>query len=188
MEFGEIVTSTFIFIEQCLIATFRLTFHIISVLLEEEETQICGYSLVFDFSNVTLKQMSCFSIKDMIETADALNNGSGRNKQMILVNLPSFAAFFIEMAKKSMKQKLRERIVLVKSMEKVEDFIKPSSILPKEFGGELSEQEHLNRFMVKYNEGRSKLDEIYLKPKVNLEAQKKIVNETVGSFRKLDID
>jgi len=156
-------------------------------LFEEEETQICGYTLVFDFSNVILKQMSCFSIKDMIETADALNNGCGRNKQMILVNLPSFAVFMIEMAKKSMKEKLRERIVLTKSMEEVGNFIKPS-ILPKEFGGELSEQEHLNRFMVKYNERRSKLDGIYLKPEVNLELQKKIVNETVGSFRKLDID
>jgi len=170
------------------IASFRLTFHFLAVLHEEEETQICGYSLILDFSNVTLKQMSCFSIKDMIETADALNNGSGRNKQMILVNLPSFAVFMIEMAKKSMKEKLRERIVLVKSMEEVGNFIKPSSILPKEFGGELSEQEHLSRFMVKYNEHQSKLDEIYLKPEVNLETQKKIVNETVGSFRKLDID
>jgi len=124
----------------------------------------------------------------MIDLADAFNNASGRNKQIILVNLPSFAAVLIEMAKKSMKEKLRERIVLAKTMEDVKDFIKPSSILPKEYGGELSEQEHLSRFLLKYNEGRSKLDDIYKHPKVDLEIRNKIVGETVGSFRKLDID
>jgi len=120
--------------------------------------------------------------------SDALNNGAGRNKQTILVSVPSFAAFLIEIIRKSVKEKLRQRIVLANRTEEIGNIIKPSSILPKEFGGELSEQEHLSRFMEKYNERQSRLDEIYLNPIVDLEAQKKIVNETIGSFRKLDID
>jgi len=157
-------------------------------MLEEEETQIAGTTYVYDATNATLKQMSCFSIKDMMDMSDAFNNVCGRNKMMIVVGLPAFATFLIEMLKKSMKEKLRDRIILAKNKDEVGNFLKPTSILPKELGGELSEQEHLDRFMVKYNENRSQLDGNFKHPRVNLEIKNKIVNETIGSFRKLDID
>lgn len=65
---------------------------------------------------------------------------------MIMINLPSFANVMLEIAKKVMSEKLRNRITLLKDMSELESEI-DISILPTENnGGSISESEMLKSF------------------------------------------
>lgn len=64
---------------------------------------------------------------------------------MIMVNLPSFANVMLEIAKKVMSEKLRNRITLLKDMSELENVI-DISILPLENGGLISKSEMLKSF------------------------------------------
>jgi hypothetical protein len=64
---------------------------------------------------------------------------------MILVNLPNFANVMLEIAKKVMSEKLRNRITLLKDMTELENEI-DISILPRENGGIISQSEMLKSF------------------------------------------
>lgn len=64
---------------------------------------------------------------------------------MIMVALPGFANMMLEVAKKVMSQKLRDRIMLLKDMSELENEI-AISILPAESGGLISQSEMLKSF------------------------------------------
>lgn len=61
------------------------------------------------------------------------------------VALPSFANFFLEVAKKATSEKLRKRIHLVADMEALKTVIDPT-ILPLELGGTIPEADMMRSF------------------------------------------
>lgn len=160
-----------------------------TALLEEEETQIGGFAAIVDYSGVTMKHTAVFSVQDVVDFANIMKSAVGRHKQFYLVNLPAFANFLLETAKSAISEKLRKRITTAKSMEDLGNYL-DVSLLPKEFGGILSEEEHMEEFNVYFRSVRPNLEEIKAKvidwnkvPKMSQSAA-----EAVGSFRKLEID
>lgn len=56
----------------------RLSAVLSAALLEEEETQIAGLSTIIDNEGVTMKQISLFSVTDIVDFAQFCQNAVGR--------------------------------------------------------------------------------------------------------------
>lgn len=168
---------------------FRLSAVISAALLEEEETQIAGVATIIDHEGITMKHTSLFSVTDIVDFADCLKNAVGRYKQLFLVNLPTFAVFLLDVARSTLSDKLKKRIVLPKNMLDLKNYI-DLSLLPKEYGGDLLESEHMEKFNVYFKDVRPKLEKI--RAKVidwnKVPDFKSKTTEAIGSFRKLEID
>lgn len=136
-----------------------------------------------------MKHTSLFSVTDIVDFADCLKNAVGRYKQLFLVNLPTFAVFLLDVARSTLSDKLKKRIVLPKNMADLKNHI-DLSLLPKEYGGVLTEAEHMEIFNIYFREVRPKLENI--RAKVidwnKVPDFKAKPTEAIGSFRKLEID
>jgi CRAL/TRIO domain len=136
-----------------------------------------------------MKQTSLFSVTDIVDFANCCQNAVGRYKQLFLVNLPTFAVFLLDVARTTLSEKLKQRIILAKNMEDLKQYIDPK-ILPAEYGGSISEAEQIETFNVYFRSVRPSLEEI----KARVVDWSKVpdlgskTKETIGSFRKLDID
>lgn len=136
-----------------------------------------------------MKQTALFSITDIVDFATCMKNAVGRYKQLYFVNLPPFASFLLDVAKTTLTEKLKSRIILPNDMEDLKNYVNPG-LLPKEFGGTLTEKEHMDRFNEYFASVRTNLEKI----KLSVIDWNRVPNfkeqtvETVGSFRKLDID
>lgn len=156
--------------------------------MEEEETQIAGTATIIDHEGMTMRQTSMFSVTDIVDFADCIKNSVGRHKKLYVVNLPPFAQFLLEAARATLSDKLRKRICIARDMEDLKNHIDPI-LLPKEHGGKYSEAEHKDYFDEYFRGVRPKLEEI----KARVVDWSKVPNfskskESVGSFRKLEID
>jgi CRAL/TRIO domain len=122
----------------------RLLIYVLSVLLEEEETQISGISCVFDHKNLSLSHL--FSPLDISKLMHFAKNGSrARLKDNFVINLPIFAAFMVELFTKTLNEKLSKRVFVLKSDDCLKKHIDPS-ILPKEYGGSKTQAEMMQDF------------------------------------------
>lgn len=172
----------------CFASHLRLAAVVSTALMEEEETQIAGTATIIDHDGMTMRQTSMFSVTDIIDFADCVKSSVGRHKKLYVVNLPPFALFLLEAARSRLNDKLKKRITIARDMSDLSSFIDPM-ILPKEYGGRYSEIEHKEYFQEYFREVRPKLEEIKArKIDWNRVPGFKSQNETVGSFRKLDID
>lgn len=108
----------------------RLSSVISAALLEEEETQIAGFTTIIDHEGATMKQISLFSVSDIVDLIQCCVNAVGRYKKVCLVNLPSFASFLFEVARSTMNEKMKQRIIHAKDMEDLKNHIEPK-LLPK---------------------------------------------------------
>jgi len=169
----------------------RVFIFVNAVLIEEEETQIAGIVYVFDYEGVSIKQlMNPMDLRDFMDFSK--NCALVRQKGSYLLNVPSFAHFLMEIVKSLLSEKLKSRVCLVKTGEELKDHITPS-LLPKEFGGVLTESEMLLEFK-KLHESKKELMNGIRQFKIdwNKVPEEKlwsnVERETVGSFRKLDID
>ena len=171
-----------------LYSAFRLAAVVSTALLEQEETQIAGTATIVDHEGMTMKQTSMFSVTDVIDFADCIKSSVGRHKKLYIVNLPPFALFLLEAARSTLNDKLKKRITIARDMEDLKKYLDPL-LLPKEFGGKYAEEEHKEFFNEYFKTVRPKLEEI--KARVvdwNKVPGLKRSNESVGSFRKLEID
>lgn len=167
----------------------HLVFTVCFTLMQEEETQISGISLIINYEEVSIKYLSVYSVTDVVELVKFLRNSCpGRTKAFYLINLPTFAFFLINAAKAAMTEKLRSRLMIVKSWDDIASFV-DKSLLPKELGGEQhSEIEMMASFMKIFDTNLTLLKEtnefeIDLNKLSNSGSQ-----EGTGSFRKLEID
>jgi hypothetical protein len=157
--------------------------------MEEEETQIAGTATIIDHEGMTMKQTSMFSVTDIVDFADCIKNSVGRHKKLYVVNLPPFALFLLEAARATLSDKLKKRIVIAKDMKDLTNYFDPL-LLPKEHGGKYTESEHKQYFDDFFRGVRPKLEEIKARvvdwskvPDMKIKSK-----ESVGSFRKLEID
>lgn len=169
----------------------RLLCYVVTVLLEEEETQIAGVIFVFDHADVSLRH--AMSPSDLRDFMDFSKKCSGcRQKGTYIMNLPSFANVLMELFRSVLSEKLKNRLLLLKSNDELKNHIDPK-LLPKEFGGVKTEAEMMEDFHklraekrelllklidVKIDWGKVPLDKIWSSEE----------EEPIGSFRKLEID
>lgn len=131
----------------------RLITRVAQIMLEEEETQISGFVVIVDCTNVNFSHYALFPLADVVNFVKIIRMSSvGRHKKMIMVNLPSYATIMLDIAKRVMSEKLRSRILLLKDMAELENEI-DTSILPSEvFNGNDSQFSMLESFKLLSNQ------------------------------------
>jgi CRAL/TRIO domain len=170
----------------------RLQSHIHNVLLEEEITQICGICFIFDYTNVKMRHF--FSPNDLVDYLDTAKKCSvARIKGMYFVNPPSLGKLVIQTVKSVLSEKINKRLIVFNSIDELKNVIDPA-ILPKEYGGnEKTIDEMMQDFYKLQAMHKENVDKIWDfgvdRKNVNLEkVWSSVVDESVGSFRKLEID
>ena len=169
---------------------FRLMAFVVLVLLEEEETQIAGFSFISDISNITARHV--FTPTFAMRLVSLMSKGLPiRFKDIFYVDMPAVAKFLVDLFASKAKEKMNSRFVIIDSKE-LKDHI-DLKILPKEYGGVETSQEMMESFRNVMEEKKEKIIE-YSKVSINwskVPERDLISNETEGgngSFRKLDID
>jgi hypothetical protein len=169
----------------------RFLLFVSMILIEEQETQIAGMVSIFNFEGTSLKHVPSLSeLNDLMHFAQ--NAGVVRHRRYFFVGLPLFASFLVDQLKGFMSAKLQKRIQVVKDFKELATFFDPA-LLPKELGGVKLEAEKLLEFQKLKEEKMKDLDSI-----ANFKVDMKKVpaeriwsdgcQESVGSFRKLEID
>jgi CRAL/TRIO domain len=169
----------------------RLLCYVITVLVEEEETQISGIICLFDHANANLKHlMTPTDVRDFMHFVK--NCSACRQKGTYVMNLPSFANFILEIFKSTLSAKLRKRFFLLKNKDDLKNHI-DIELLPKSYGGKRTEEDMMEDFKKLRDDKRQNLLK-FLEVKIDWSkvSPEKIFSkeedETVGSFRKLEID
>lgn len=170
----------------------RLLTYLNLILLEEEETQIAGVVFIVDQSEIGLKHvLTPVEIRDFMDIVRS--SGSVRQKGNYIVNLPSFANIMVELIKMAMNEKLRKRVFVVKKTENLVNYF-DKNFLPKEYGGIKPAAEMISEFKNFQDQKRELFQEIMDSfndipwNKVPDEKLRNRDTETVGSFRKLEVD
>lgn len=169
----------------------RLVSYIFSVLLEQEETQVSGLSFIFDYTNVCMKHF--LPPSDIVDYLEFIKNcASARIKGIYFINVPSFGKFVLNLVKSTLSKKLNKRLFIMNNSNDLKDYIS-IKILPKEYGGEEKTiDEMMQDFYELEAEFRENVDKIFDfkidSKKIEPGKMWSKVNETVGSFRKLEID
>lgn len=172
----------------------RLSIFVLAVLMEEEETQIAGVKMVYDQKDITTKHLML--PKDMMDFVDMVKTiTAGRQKGSYVVNLPSMAHFLLELVRNALTEKLKNRLFLYHNWEELKQSKQIDiNMLPKELGGVRTEAEILNDFEQKVSEKWDIIFETAQKADLDwtkVPTEKFKLNqqeETIGSFRKLEID
>jgi hypothetical protein len=171
----------------------RLSMFVLAVLVEEEETQICGIKLIYDHQDITTKHL--MMPKDMMDFVELVKTVSaGRQKGSYIVNLPSIAHFLMEMVRNALTEKLKSRLFLFHSWEDLKQCKDIDvKLLPKELGGVKPEKEIMEEFEDLVEKRWDILEKTAKSAnldwsKVPMDKLKLNQCEVVGSFRKLEID
>ena len=172
---------------------FRLQSVVTAVLMEDEVTQITGINFIVDFGNVNMKILSLYKLSELKDYLDVVKNASvGRYKTFYIINIPSYAIFLIDLAKKVLSSKLSGRIIMLKDFAALKKHF-DVKLLPKELGGDVPEAGHLKNFAEILEQNKNNLNMI---EKNNIivnmipgkESNVSKTSACVGSFKKLEID
>ncbi|XP_070496761.1 retinaldehyde-binding protein 1-like [Chironomus tepperi] len=165
----------------------RMLNFVILTLLEEEETQIAGFSYIFDHKDIHSDYISLFPLFDVKNYLNCVQNAlPGRQKRGILINLPSFIAKLLEFVKGLLSKKLRDRGYFYSDDIQLENHI-DKKILPSEYGGQVPIKEMMEEFKKIAENYQSRLqatDAI----NIDMEYVKKHNDNEIESFRTLEID
>jgi hypothetical protein len=169
----------------------RAVTYIFSVLLEEEETQICGLSYIFDYTNVCMKHF--LPPADLIDFLEFTKNcASVRIKGIYFINIPSFGKFVLRLAKFALSQKLNERLFVLNHIDELKTHVN-IEVLPKEYGGA---NKTIDDMMLDFYDLEAKYKEnVDLIMNFDVDSRKiepgkmwSKIDTTTGSFSKLEID
>ncbi|CAG9807647.1 unnamed protein product [Chironomus riparius] len=164
---------------------FHSCFMTSSVAIEDEVTQIIGLTYILNYTNISMSFCSLFSVSDIIDWVKSTGSLPQRFKKFIIIGLPAFANALLNVTKMAMTEKQRNRLLILDSCDELCKHVDPS-ILPDILGGTQSEEKIIEHFIKTVDDNLDKL-----KSSNNFEFKASLQNnveETVGSFRKLDID
>lgn len=166
------------------------------VLLDDEESQVAGYSHVNDESGLTMGLLSLWSFVDLKNMLKCIQNSTPmRHRETHFINLPPFASKFIEFGMSVLSDKLKSRIVLHKSLDDLKAKM-DAKILPKEYGGTVPMADMIQKFIQRCHQNRLKilaLDDMHIEITKNSpywqECEDQEIDQgMIGSFRKLEVD
>ena len=118
---------------------FRATFLVLDKLIQEEETQVNGFSILYDFTGSSVMSMVHVTQSELITKGiliELLQDAfPARFKGVHLVHQPWYVSIVLGVIKPFMKQKLRDRIHSYgEDYSRLHEHIDPRG-LPEEFGG-----------------------------------------------------
>lgn len=120
---------------------FRATLLVLDKLVQDEETQVHGFSVIYDFTGSSLMSVLKVAQSELITKGiliELLQEAfPARFKGVHLIHQPWYVSIVLSVVKPFMKQKLRDRIHSHgEDLESLQVFIEAQS-LPQEFGGTL---------------------------------------------------
>ena len=169
----------------------RTSHLVISSLVDEPETQICGFVINHDFRNVSLNYIKIIDVNILCKLLTMVDYGSLRVKQINIIGFPAFANSLLELIKSFLSSKMRSRLNLCKNIEDLSKVMDVKN-LTVEYGGTDNIDDCLKErrkdverqafIAIKFFDS-FEIDEKKMK---NYENDRNF--EAVGSFRKLEID
>jgi hypothetical protein len=168
---------------------FRLHCIVSPFLSHEEESQLCGVNYVADFrGQVTMRHMAMLPFKAVFDFVSQIKITPLRYKSISIIGLPTFATQFLQMIKLALSDKMLKRLHVLNDIDDLWTFVEKDTMTEK-YGGKCTEKETAEEFRNIIVDRMEKWKE-FLDFEIDLEKAKELkgVNETVGSFRKLEID
>jgi len=165
-------------------------------LLDDEESQIAGYSHINDEEGLSMGLLSLWSLTDIRAMLKCIQNSTPmRLKESYFVNLPAYANKVMEFAMGVLNEKLKKRVIFSKNLEDLKTKVNPA-LLPKEYGGSVPLNDMIDAFKVRLRQKREAilaLDDMFIeitKDSTNFAGNDDtdIDAGMVGSFRKLEVD
>ncbi|KAG5684534.1 hypothetical protein PVAND_013762 [Polypedilum vanderplanki] len=167
---------------------FQCIFTNLTLALLDQKTQVCGISFVGNLSNASVKQVTIYPVSYVVTFAKHLiNSGPMRLKAINLIGAPVYANSIINVLKLALSEKLRNRMHILKEMNELVDATN-KECLPKELNGEITQNEMIEKHLIMFDE---KLPLLIKLGEYELSMNKidqRLKSETIGSFRKLNID
>jgi len=155
------------------------------ILINEEETQICGMNYINSCKNTTVSHLSLLAMK---KTFDALTNLKVfplSVKNIFIIGVPQFAMQALQMLKYVLTDKMRQRFHVFNEVTELPDE-NVKAALNDDCGNK--EVENIRELIKKHSD----LLNTFLDFEIDMEKASESKNvksfENVGSFRKLEID
>ncbi|XP_028046177.1 rhophilin-2 [Monomorium pharaonis] len=165
---------------------------VVEALMDDEKSQVNGYTYLNDEAGLTMNHFSTWSFTDIRNVLRCIQNSTPmRHKETHFINIPNSVAKIIEFGISLLSDKLKSRIMIHRNVQELQEAVDPK-ILPKEYGGEIPLSEMINEFkkVLKQKKDEIKaLDDMYIEisPKDYQEANEEF-SGICGSFRKLEVD
>lgn len=167
---------------------FNCYFTNLTLALLDQKTQICGLSMVGNVSNATVKQVTIYPVGHVVNFAKHLvNSGPLRLKAINLIGVPVYAQTLVNALKLALSEKLRSRLKIFKETSELVEAMN-SKCLPKELNGDLMENEVIEKHLKNFDEKLTILKKIGQFELIEENIEEGMRAETIGSFRKLNID
>ncbi|XP_011170939.1 clavesin-1 [Solenopsis invicta] len=165
---------------------------VVETLMDDEKSQVHGYTYLNDEAGLTMSHFSTWSFTDIRNMLRCIQNSTPmRHKETHIINIPSSVARIIEFGISLLSDKLKSRIMIHRNVQELQEAV-DLKILPKEYGGEVPLSEMIDEFkkVLKQKKDELKaLDDMYIEisPKDYQEANEEFAG-ICGSFRKLEVD
>uniref|UniRef100_A0A1Q3FSR0 CRAL-TRIO domain-containing protein n=1 Tax=Culex tarsalis TaxID=7177 RepID=A0A1Q3FSR0_CULTA len=175
----------------------RQSIMMLETTFDDEEAQIGGYTIIIDYSDLGLKQLSVYTPLNIKHLADCINHSLPiRLQQVHFLNLPKMFEFIIHLMHSCLAEKLRNRLYCHKSMEDAAKHLEVS-MLTTEYPGGTQDPEELKRNFIK--RAQDKRQELLLLDEMEIDASRykslwhqttdgSIESGVAGSFKKLNVD
>lgn len=163
---------------------------VMEILMDDEESQIRGYTYIINESGISMGHISMWSLIDVRKLLNCVQNGLPlRHKRSYIINVPSYGVKFFELCISYLNEKFRKRCTIHTSIEELKDDIDLKS-LPVEYGGEVTFQELIDSFKKTMYEKKEQIEAIN-NLRIDISDNQFYSNEiddVTGSFRKLEVD
>ncbi|KAK9511305.1 hypothetical protein O3M35_005879 [Rhynocoris fuscipes] len=167
---------------------------VLESLLDDHENQIRGYTQIYDESGLSMNHLAIWSLTDIRNIIKCIQNSVPmRHKSTHFLNLPASANKIFEFFLALLNDKLKNRVMVHKSVEDLKKQINPD-ILPQEYGGKVPLSDmiaSMKKELLAKREALLGLDNM----QIDLAKKTKLVDDleesvsgVAGSFRKLEVD
>lgn len=169
-------------------------------LLEDEETQVMGFTHIGDLKGASTAHITLWSPSDF---ATLMKWGEQslpmRHKEIHCLNVPPALRYVYDFARSRFSPKMRDRFMIHDSLKQLHEKVDPR-VLPKEYGGTVPMAEMIELWKIELSSKRDRLlslDKMELldnkgiitsKNKHNDNSLAVSVTSIAGSFRKLEVD
>jgi CRAL/TRIO domain len=118
-----------------------------AILLNDEELHVNGLITISDFKGFGLKHV--WSLSDLKAGKDGIAANTCREKYTFVTNMKSVVVPLIKFWKLFASEKMKKRFHILSKPNEVCNYVKPKSVLPIEFGGDV----HSEKEMIEYSKG-----------------------------------
>jgi hypothetical protein len=170
---------------------FRLHCLVILLLATEHDTQLCGAIYVDDLCcGISMKYLSIYPLKSTYDFTVQLKVTPMRLKNICIIGLPSFAAQFLHIIKMGLSETMNKRLQVMDNMDDLWNYV-DKNVMTTEYGGDEDERETIDDFRKFIDDNLHDLNRFVQEFDIDMEKADLLSDfkrETIGSFRKLQID